>query len=166
MKFVLRPFIPEYAEQCAILYYETIHSINSKDYNQEQLNAWAPVTTKERVERFKSFLSTNISFVVLKDDLVLGFSDLEATGYYNCLFVHKDFQGQGIALMLYEQIEKEALKLGIEELTTEASITAKPFFLSRGFILFKEQDKMHNGVLIKNFIMKKRLKIASGLAEF
>lgn len=145
------------ATECAKLFYDTIHSVNSRDYTEEQLMAWAPKVTDTVIEHFRCFLLKNISYVVEKDGRIVGFSDLDHSGYYNCLYVHKDFQGQGIASMLYQQLEQEALKLGLRELTTEASITAKQFFLTHGFRLIQEQEKLHNGVLIKNYIMKKAL---------
>ncbi|MCB9228221.1 MAG: GNAT family N-acetyltransferase [Deltaproteobacteria bacterium] len=153
----IRKFKDGDANQCAQLFYETIHTVNAKDYTLEQLNAWAPEITQERVERFRCFLNKNISFVAETDSLIVGFSDLQDNGYLNCLFVHKEFQGQRIASKLYGTIEKEALKIGIKILTTEASITARPFFDRQGYSLVKEQEKLHNGVLLKNFIMKKEL---------
>ena len=37
----IREYRPEYCEMIANLFYETIHSVNSKDYTEIQLNACA-----------------------------------------------------------------------------------------------------------------------------
>ena len=44
------------------------------------------------------------------------------------MFVHKDFQGKGIATMLLEEIERYAITAGIMRITSEVSLTARPFF--------------------------------------
>lgn len=52
---------------------------------------------------------------------------------------------------------KKALSLGITEIFTEASITAKPHAEAKGFNLYQEQRKLHNGVEFINYLMKKPL---------
>lgn len=44
------------------------------------------------------------------------------------MFVHKDFQGEGIATMLLNEIEQYAITNGIIRITSEVSLTARPFF--------------------------------------
>ena len=43
----------------------------------------------------------------------------------------------------------------INEIKTEASITAKPFFEKMGYIVMKEQQKNVRGMILTNFVMKK-----------
>lgn len=38
----IRNFKDEDIESVLNLFYDTVHSVNSKDYNNEQLKAWAP----------------------------------------------------------------------------------------------------------------------------
>lgn len=75
--------------------------------------------------------------------------------YINHLFTHKDYQGKGIASYILQKLEKEVMKLEHRDIYTEASITAKPFFESKGYICIKEQNKQHNGQIFINYIMKK-----------
>ena len=37
----LREYRPSDCKQLAELFYQTVHSVNSKDYTKEQLNVWA-----------------------------------------------------------------------------------------------------------------------------
>ena len=73
------------------------------------------------------------------------------------LFVHKDRQGRGIASALLAELEAEAGKAGFDLLTTQASRIAKPFFLSRGFVLLAAQRVECRGLRIENFRMEKCL---------
>lgn len=44
------------------------------------------------------------------------------------MFVHKDFQGKGIATILLNDIERYAITAGITRVTLEVSLTARTFF--------------------------------------
>ena len=53
--------------------------------------------------------------------------------YFDFLYVHKDYQRQGIADNLYTEIQAKAIKQGTTLLTADVSITARPFFEKKGF---------------------------------
>ena len=78
-------------------------------------------------------------------------------GYLDRLFVHKDFQGQGIATALVDVLERDAATLGLTEIRTDASITAKPFFEQRGFRTIRQQSVERRGVSLTNYQMAKKL---------
>lgn len=56
------------------------------------------------------------------------------------MFIHKDFQGKGVATLLLNEIERYAVAAGITRITSEVSITARPFFEKRGYIVEVEQN--------------------------
>ena len=41
---VLRPYTSADLEEILTLFYETVHTVNARDYNPPQLDAWAPRT--------------------------------------------------------------------------------------------------------------------------
>lgn len=41
-KVTIRPYKKSDCSELAKIYYYTIHNVNIKDYNEEQVNAWAP----------------------------------------------------------------------------------------------------------------------------
>lgn len=53
-------------------------------------------------------------------------------GYLHSMFVHKDMQGKGVATQLLEEVEKMAVAYGVTEITSEVSLTARPFLNERG----------------------------------
>lgn len=73
------------------------------------------------------------------------------------MFVHKDFQGKGIATILLNEIERYATTRGIMRITSEVSLTARPFFEKRGYIVEVEQKRKANQLYLTNFWMEKRL---------
>ena len=142
-------------QEIITLFYETIHSVNIKDYTEEQVNIWAPKTPN--LSRWMPSLKQHITYVVKIGDKIIGFGDLEKNGYLDRLFIHKDFQGKGAASLILSTLEKEALSLGLKEIITQVSITAKPFFESKGYIIVNKQKKEHHGIVFINYLMKKEL---------
>ncbi len=153
----LRPFTPNDLDAILSLFHCTIHEVNIRDYTKDQVNAWAPLDADR--EAWESSLSKNITFVA--EDIngtILGFADLSKEGYLDRLYVHKDYQGFGIASQLLSVLEKEASSLNLSKIHTEASITARPFFEAKGFVLVKENRKDYRGQYFSNFLMNKTLK--------
>ncbi|WP_394676258.1 GNAT family N-acetyltransferase [uncultured Sphingobacterium sp.] len=77
--------------------------------------------------------------------------------YIDVLYVHKDFQRQGIAQKLYNALETEATKHKNTFLTADVSKTAKPFFEANGFKVIAEQIQIRTEIEIPNYNMKKDL---------
>lgn len=104
------------------LFYDTVHTVNAKDYTKEQLDAWAPYKV-DLIEWDKS-LSEHYSIVAVQDDIVVGFGDIDKSGYLDRLYVHKNYQRQGIATAVCNELEDAVNSF---EIFTYASVTAKPF---------------------------------------
>lgn len=131
------------------LFYNTIHTVNANDYTKEQLNVWA--TGQIDLEEWNQSLQEHFSVVAVDNGTIVGFGDIDKTGYLDRLFVHADYQGKGIATAICNQLEQ-----AIEGNTvTHASITARPFFAKRGYKVVKEQKIERQGIFLTNFLMKK-----------
>ena len=153
----IREIKAEDLEAIVNLFRETVHHVNVKDYTSEQLFVWAPLHMHHSDARWKSLLD-NIAYLVEIDDVIVGFADSSTEGYLDRLFVHKDYQRQGIASQLVKKLESLLLLRGVKKITTEASITAKPFFERIGYFVVKEQNKPRSGgVTLTNFLMEKQL---------
>lgn len=136
------------------LFKETVHTVNATDYTPEQLAVWAPSHVHHRDARWQTMLD-NIAFVAEVEGAIAGFIDMTIDGYLDRLFVHKAYQRQGIASALIKHLEQTAIQQGITHFTTEASITAKPFFERAGYHVVKAQEKEVNGVCLRNYLMEK-----------
>lgn len=156
MPVTIRPLKKSDIEHCVKLFYETVHSVNAKDYTQAQRDAWAPRNIDPTSEGWQSLLN-NISFVAECDNEIVGFMDMTHEGYLDRAYVHKNYQGKGVASALYRMLEQQAIASGLTEIFTEASITAKPHAEAKGFKVHKEQKKVVNGVELINYVMKKLL---------
>ncbi|MEH2356069.1 GNAT family N-acetyltransferase [Nostoc sp.] len=137
------------------LFYDTIHEVNIHDYTEEQVAAWAPENMD--IEVWIKSLGSKFTYIA-EEDKIIGFGELEANGHIDRFYCHKDFQRKGVGKKILEQIELKANSLGVEKLFTEASITAKPFFESQGFIVIKKQEVERRGQKLINFVMEKHFK--------
>lgn len=155
----IRRFTDRDIHRMVTLFYETVHSVNKKDYTREQLDAWAPKGEKAlKLNTWRDSLSRNLAYVAEIKGEIVGFSDMTQEGYLDRLFIHKDFQRQGIAAALVNTLEVEARRLGLIEIETEASITAKPFFERVGYRVVQQQVIQRKGVQLINFKMVKVLR--------
>lgn len=102
-----------------------MHSVNSKDYTQEQLKIWAPENIDEKKLAFESI--KHYTLVAIDKEKIVGFVDLDEN-YVDRLYVAKDYQRQKIATRLMDKIENHAKKQGQISLYSHVSITAKNFF--------------------------------------
>lgn len=108
----------------AELFYNTAHSVNSKDYTEEELNAWA--TGRVDLQEWNQSFLKHKTVVVIENDEIVGFGDIDDSGYLDRLYVHKDYQ------------------------------EVKTFFQHRGYHIVKEQKVIRQGIALINYIMEKR----------
>lgn len=131
------------------LFYNTVHTVNMRDYTKEQVDVWAP--EEPDLDGWNESLLAHYSIVAVEDNRIVGFGDIDETGYLDRLFVHKDCQRQGIASALCDQLEQAVSG----RIFVHASITARPFFESRGYRVVKQQQVERKGIFLTNFVMEK-----------
>lgn len=146
----LRKYRTSDCEHLAELFYHTIHNVNEKDYTKEQLDVWATGTIDLK-KWDESFLKHH-TVVAVENNVIVGFGDIDDSGYLDRLFVHKDHQGEGIASAICNKLE---YSVAGKKITTHSSITARPFFEHRGYRVIREQAVIRNGIPLTNFIMEK-----------
>lgn len=146
----IREYQPSDCKTLTELFYNTVHTVNARDYTKEQLDAWA--TGQVDLEKWNQSLLEHYSVVAVEDRTIVGFGDIDQTGYLDRLFVHADYQGKGIAAAICDQLEQAVQGTVI----THASITARPFFEKRGYKVVNEQQVERRGIFLTNFIMKKK----------
>ncbi len=150
----LRTYRHEDKKQLQQLFFDTVHAVNARDYSPEQLDAWAPAEPDRDIW---ARLDRQFCYVVECQKMLVGFASVTTDGVFDFLYVHKDFQGKGIATALLKQVERLARKKGVAKLRAEASITARGFFEKNGFVILHENRKILRGQEMLSFIMEKPL---------
>lgn len=144
-KMIIRKYQSSDCKEVVKLFYNTVHIVNTK----EQLDIWT--TEKIDLEKWNESLQEHYSIVAIDNETIVGFEDIDKTGYLDRLFVHHNHQKKGIATAICNQLEKAVQS----DITTYASITAKPFFEKRSYIVIKEQQVERQEIFLTNFYMKK-----------
>lgn len=147
---VIRAYRPQDCPALTQLFYETVHTVCVRDYTPRQLNAWADGAVD--LARWNHSLLAHSTLVAEENGTLLGFGDMDKTGYLDRLYVHKDHQRRGIATALCQRLEQAAQT---RKFTTHASITARPFFEKMGYVVAREQQVERHGVTLTNFVMEK-----------
>lgn len=146
----LREYKPSDFGRVSELFCETINSVNIADYTKEQCEAW---TAKSNcLDTRRSALIDQRTIVAEENGVIIGFGSIDNSGCLDLLFVDKGFQGKGVATALCDELEKD-----FERITTYSSVTAKPFFENRDYIVVKAQEVDCLGVSLPNFQMQKKL---------
>ena len=147
---ILREYTKTDCAELAELFYDTVHTVNDKDYTRKQLDAWA--TGEINLEAWNESFQAHHTVVAEMDGKIVGFGDMDETSYLDRLYVHKDYQRRGVATAICDALEQNAKAA---EFTTHASITARPFFEKRGYTVVREQQVERRGELLTNFVMRK-----------
>ena len=156
-QYKLRELTDEDIPVLQTLFRETVLHVNARDYTREEVEDWA--SCGDSVEQMKDLLARNDYVAALNEQgEIIGFSSMNAEGYLHSLFVHKDYQQVGVGSLLLSAVEKRAWEYGVSEITSEVSLTARPFFEKRGYEVVKDQKRRANRLELTNFVMRKRLK--------
>ncbi len=137
------------------MFVDTILTICKDDYSPEQIKVWT--SSIKNTQRWTDKLSTQYFRIAEFDNKIVGYGSLENNDYLDLLYIHKDYQRQGIADKLYSEIEKEAIKNGATTIHSDVSKTARPFFERKGFKLISPKIIIIQDTEIINYKMTKKL---------
>lgn len=152
---IIRAALQSDAVELKNLFQNTVLAINRRDYSQAEVEDWA--SCGDDLSNIEDMIKTHYFIVAVNQQSeIVGFSSITPQGYLHSMFVHKNFQGEGIATMLLNEIEQYAITNGIIRITSEVSLTARPFFEKRGYIVEEEQKRKANQLSLTNFWMAKQ----------
>jgi putative acetyltransferase len=151
----LRPFLPADTPVLAAIFAAAIEELTGDDYNEEQRQAWAAVAEDE--ERFGKKLASELTLIATLRNAPVGFASLKGKNNVDMLYVHPSVEGQGVASMLLDALEKLAGGRGADKLAVEASDNAADFFRKRGYVAQQRNSITVNGEWLANTTMQKTL---------
>jgi putative acetyltransferase len=139
-------------KEIADLFYESVHSIDSSIYSEQQKHAWAPMPID--YINWEIRLENKKPYVLLIKNEVAGFIELESDGHIDCAYVLPKFQRKGVATNLLNYVKLVATGLGLRQLYVEASIVAKPLFEKNGFLVENKNQVSINNMVLVNYSMR------------
>ncbi|TFC00202.1 GNAT family N-acetyltransferase [Cryobacterium sp. MDB2-33-2] len=153
---IIRPYCQADATDTLAIFLAAVTETAAADYSREQIQAWARPEARE-LSAWHTAMQARNSCVATVDGAPAGFSDVDAEGHIDMMFVAPRYLGRGVARQLIGHVEARARQEQLTELTADVSITARPFFERSGFTVEAEQHPVTAGVQLTNFKMKKKL---------
>jgi putative acetyltransferase len=155
ISFTIRPWAPADTEELGEVFRRSVREVASRDYRRAQIEAWvlAPGEIATWAERMKH----RTTFVAEEEGRLIGFIQYEPPDHIDMTYVHPDRQRMGVASALLAALESQAKEHGVKLLNVEASLTSRPFFERRGYVVLTPQIVQARGQDFLNYRMSKRL---------
>lgn len=135
------------------VFHSAIHRVASRDYTPEQIAVWAPDTfdAAQWAQRMRGI----DPWVAEIDGEVVGYADVQDTGYIDHFYVSGHHPRRGIGTALMRHLHGQAQRMALNELTSHVSLTAQPFFSRFGFVIVEQRMPVVRGVAMSNALMRK-----------
>lgn len=137
------------------LIFESIHGLAHLHYTKEQLHAWAPEPYAGDAAKMR--FAGQLLFTASDDSGMAAVMTLTPHAYLDFAYTHPRSAGKGAASQAYSTLETYALAQGVQAITSDVSLVARPFFEKRGFKVLAEKFPVRNGVGLTNFNVRKDL---------
>ena len=129
---IIREAVVEDALAIMSLHQRSVLGLCGDDYTREQLIGWV---NRSSLEKYQDRLENHRSFVAEQDQKMIGYVRWYPKTRELCsIYVDPEYIRQGVASALMDVAIKDALKYRVDELWLDASLTAIPFYGSRGWI--------------------------------
>ncbi len=125
------------------LFYQTVTIYGSKIFTKSEINEYSKLARNKNY--WKNKFRSDFVYNAKLNGEVIGSFLLNRDGTIDYLFVHQNYQGHGIAMDLYETLEKVALDADIKRLTTKINKITQPFFEKKGFTIIEDIVLSENG---------------------
>lgn len=145
-----REYMAADCDEIAEMFYNTVHTVNARNYSKNQLYAWATGCV-DKLAWDRKF-TDNYTLVAVEDGLIVGFGNIDGTGVLDMLYVHRDYQGKGIATAICDRLEGYFTG---KRILSYVSVTARTFFEKRGYKAIEEQLVVRGNEKLRNYIMVK-----------
>ncbi|WP_178987726.1 GNAT family N-acetyltransferase [Winogradskyella schleiferi] len=137
------------------IFRDTVTHINSKHYSEKQIKVWA--SGADDIEKWEERINKLYFIVAEIEQTIVGFAYLKNGNCFDGLFVHKDYQRQGIGSKLLRIIESQVMMNDFEVIKSDVSKTALPFFDNKYYEVIKIQKKNFKGLVFENYLVEKTL---------
>lgn len=91
--YTIRPYRPPDCPEMAQLFYNTVHIINARDYTPA---SWSLGTGTVDLAAWDRSFRAHRTLVAEEAGILVGFGDMDETGYLDRLYVHHAYQHQAL----------------------------------------------------------------------
>ena len=137
------------------VYFDSVCSIDENIYSKEHKFAWACQAWEN--SEFEKSLLKGIGLKLISNKKIIGFATRYPEDRLSLLYVRGNFKRMGLGTMLLDSIERDALKSGIKQLKTEASLISYKMLLKRQWVIDSKEKINIKGLIFERYRMFKIL---------
>ncbi|MCW6035797.1 GNAT family N-acetyltransferase [Spirulina subsalsa FACHB-351] len=149
----IRPATETDLPQLAQLYHEAVCTLAPQHYTPQQVAVWASFGRLSPA--FRHFILDANTFVVDRDEQILGFCGIDSKGHLTSLYVHPQHIRQHIGSQLVQRVLDYATQHRINPIFVEASHFSRPLFEKFGFRLTEIEQIQRDGVIFERFHLQR-----------
>ena len=155
MKISIRPLSGDDYAAAARIFFCAVHEGTRSAYTYPQRLVWGGQAID--LDHWRARISKVTGFVADHADEPVGFMTIDRSGYVDLAFVMPSAMGQGVGKALLAAVEGWAKENGARQLSTAASLVARPFFLNCGWQVLEEEQVQREGITLNRFRMGKEI---------
>jgi putative acetyltransferase len=122
MTMLIRRYIAGEEKELRRVFLSSVHQLASKHYRADQIHAWA-----QEIFDFQDWcnrISTLKPFVAVIDGQIVGYADVQDSGYIDHFYVAGPFSGKGVGKALMRRIHETAVSQAILTLSANVGLSA------------------------------------------
>ena len=143
------------AHATSVVFQRAVRETARTHYSPVQVEDWA--AGGEDLDSWAAARAAAETYVAVVDGHIAGFVDLDDQGDVDMLFVDPDFGRRGVASALLAHVVALARERGLPALTTFASLTSRPVFERRGFVITGERYFGEGDAATRTYAMRRGL---------
>ncbi|MGL4516627.1 MAG: GNAT family N-acetyltransferase [Shewanella sp.] len=158
------PFEAKYARQVSELFHLAVQQIQHERYPKALLNAWSAAPRSDKHWQLR--LGRTQAWILLVKEALgpqqcVGFinmaTDFAHRGEIDSLYIHPDWQRQGLGKRAYRHLEDWAISQGYASLQVDASYLSRGLFMDMGFTQIQRSYQQKLGQILPSFYLRKML---------
>ncbi len=138
------------------VYFESIQSLDEKIYSQEQKRAWSSQAWEN--PNFTKSITQGKGWLLHINDEIIAFASRYPKNRVSLFYCKGKFQRKGLGTLLLNKLEEDAIKEGLDSLSTEASLISYKLFLKNNWTIIRKEKIIIKDNLFERYKMIKLLK--------
>ena len=153
----LRQITTKDQQELKKVYFESIQSLDEKIYNQEQKRAWSSQAWEN--PNFTKSITQGKGWLLHVNDKIIAFASRYPKNRISLFYCKGKFQRKGLGTLLLNKLEEDAIKEGLDSLSTEASLISYKLFLKNQWKIIRKEKVIINNIFFERYKMTKIIKL-------
>ena len=137
------------------VYFDSIQSLNEKNYSKEQKSAWSSQAWNN--PNFEKSIIKGKGWLISIQGIIIAFATRYPTDRIALFYCKGRFQRKGFGSKLLHRLEDEAEKEGLNTISTEASLISYDLFLKNEWEIIRKEKIIINNIYFERYKMTKVL---------